>query len=912
MAGYFDLHRHDEYSLFDGFGKATELAKQAKELGYTALGISNHGNTNGLVQHYMACMAEGIKPVLGVEGYFLPKYKEKNRGFHLCLFCKDARGYRNINELQFEGDKIKYYNPIWTFEMLEKYHEGIICSTACVAGYSAQAIIHNRLDTAEKYLRRLQKIFGEDIYIEIQPYKISEEGLQERINFEHYKLAKKLGIKCILTSDSHRGRKEEIDTYIKMHEIAGHDVDHIYSTYKDRYMPSEKDIKKRFLKMHWEGKYAIPKAGAFLSKMIDNSDELQSKIENDIFSSLEQTLPSVGDKDEVLSLLKSEVKRGLKKKGKWNKKYFERAKEELDVIETLGFADYFLIVQDYVMWAKKNGIFVGPGRGSCCNSLVAYALGITEVDSILFGLDFRRFLRKDKKKLPDIDMDFEKSRRQEVIHYIIDKYPGRTARIASYGLYKVDNLINDLAKVCGLKTTVNVESEERAENKKVIADIKKHINNFIDEDNNLDTQRFLYDQKTRAYNVKYDNICKHFSLLYKKMRFIGTHAAGVAVTGGDILNYTSLRTDKNGDLYTNYDLNDLETVKVVKFDILGLVTMEEIGDLRKTTGVSVNYDDVVEDEEVLNNFHVGNTTGVFQFDKPAVKDILQNIDCDCFNDIVAANAMNRPGPLSMGQPEKYAWNKNNLGEAKKSKFYKYTKESYGTVIFQEQIQQICVYLAGMEWKDADKVMKMIGGQSQSEDAKAEFEKNKKELGDKFIKGSVKNGLTKQEAKDMYNSMLVYSFNKGHSVGYSLISVEEMFYKTYYPLQFWYAKLKYCPLEDNEYKFKHRAVEEGQIILTPHVNGSARYSIKKVDGELCIMEGLSSIKGIGEKVADAIEKERRENGRYTSIWDLEERVPKRILNSKVLETLRKAGALQFDKDKYMDGVLRYNTLLMSKG
>lgn len=900
--GYFDLHRHDEFSSFDGFGKATELAKHAKELGYTALGISNHGNTNGLVQHYMACMAEGIKPVLGVEGYFIPQYKEKHRGYHLCLFAKDAQGYRNINELQFEGDKIKYYNSIWTLEMLEKYHEGIICTTACIASFSSQCIVKGKIGVAKRYLKKLKSIFGEDLYIEIQPYATSENGMQEKVNEVHMDLAKQLGIKCILTSDSHRGKKEELPTYIKMHELAGHDTKHIYETYKDRYMPSEKDITRRFVRMHGKETY--------VKELIKNSEELEAKVEADIFQHLEQTLPSIGNKSQVTEKLRSEVKEGLKARGKWNQKYFKRAKEELEVIEELGFQDYFLIVQDYVRWAKTNGISVGPGRGSCCNSLVAYSLGITEVDSLYFGLDFRRFLRKDKKKMPDIDLDFEKSRRQEVIRYIINKYPGRTARIASYGLYKLDNLVNDLSKVCGLKTTI--DDPDREEHKAEIAQIKKHISKFIDEDGSLDTHSFLQNNQTKKYNALYDDICKHFSLLYKKMRFIGTHAAGVAVTGGEILNYTSLRTDKNGDLYTNYDLNDLETVKVIKFDILGLVTMEELGELRKRTGNDKTYEEMVTDEEVLRNFGIGNTTGVFQFDKPAVKGILTEIGCDSFNDIVAANAMNRPGPLSMRMPERYANNKRNIEVSKESKFYKYTKESYGTVIFQEQIQKICVYLAGMEWKDADKVMKMIGGQSQSEDAKAEFEKTKKEMGEKFITGAVANGLTKLEANTMYQAMLVYSFNKGHSVGYSLISVEEMYYKLYYPTIFWYCKLKYLPDEKKEFEIKKEAIGTGQVLLTPHVNGSSRYSLKKVDGELCIMEGLSSIKGIGQKAADAIEAERKANGKFTSPWDMQERLPKRVLTTKVLETLRKAGALQFNMKEYYQNVFKYNAGILSKG
>lgn len=900
---WFDLHRHDEYSSFDGFGKATELSKQARELGMDALGISNHGNTNGLVQHYMACMANGIKPILGVEGYFIPKYKEKHRGYHLCLFAKNHTGYRNINTIQFEGEKQKYYNPIWTFDLLEKYHEGIICTSACVAGFLPQCIINGKLDVAKKFIRKMVNIFGKDFYLEVQPYKISEPGLQERINKEIIKLGNELKVKCILTSDSHRGRKEDMPTYLKMHQIPGHDLEHITSTYKDRYMPSQKEIVKRFINMH---KDDFPGVEAIADKMVNNQKKLKDSVEPDIFKDLQQTLP---DMQSEYGSVRDLVMEGLKKRGKYNKKYIKRVNEELEVIEELGFDDYFLMVQDYVNWAKAQGITVGPGRGSCCNSEVAYALGITEVDSIYYGLDFRRFLRKDKKKMPDIDLDFEKSRRQEVINYIINKYEGHTARIASYGLYKVDNLVNDLAKVCGLDTKVT--NENRAFAKKEIANIKAHISNYVDENLNLDVESFLMSNTTKKYNALYDDICIHFSKLYKKMRFIGTHAAGVAVTGGNILDYTSLRISKDGDYYTNYDLNDMENIKVIKFDILGLVTMEEIGALRKATGCNKTYEEMVEDEVIMEAFHQQNTTGIFQFDKPAVKNLLSEIDCSCFDDIVAANAINRPGPLGQGAHKQYAYNKQNIEESKLSPYYKYTKETYGTVVYQEQIQQVCVNIAGMSWGDADKVMKMIGGQSQSEDARIQFEKDKKELGTKFVQGAVKNGLTKQQAKEMFRSMLVYSFNKGHAVGYSLISVEEMNYKMHYPMEFWWAKLKYCPNDKNIFQLERDAVKDGCVILTPHVNGSMRYSIKNIKGEKCIMQGLSDVKGIGEKVAQAIYHERKANGPYTSIWDMEERLPKRILNTRVIEILKACGAVQFNQKAYYDNVFKYNVKLSSK-
>ena len=910
-----DLHRHDEYSSFDGFGKANELAKLAKELGHTALGISNHGNTNGLIQHYLACKEVGIKPILGVEGYFLPKYKEQNRGYHLCLFAKNPKGYHNLNVLQYEGEKQKYYNPIWTFEMLEKYNEGLICTSACIAGYLAQCLKDNKIDRAKKFVSKMVEIFGDDFYIEVQPYKISEKGLQEKVNVAAIKLAKSMGVKCIMTSDSHRGAKDDFPTYLKMHEIAGHDLDHIEATYKERYMPSDKELGQRFAKMH-KGDFRDPVGLA--KGMLKNLKEIEDKCVEDMFEDYKEILPQYSSDSE--KLLKQKIKAGLEAKGKWTKHhketgldYIGRVQQEFKVIKTLGFHDYFLIVADYVNWAKEQGIYVGPGRGSACNCLIGYALGITEVDSLLFGLDFRRFLREDKKKLPDIDMDFETSRRHEVIDYVINKYKGHTARIASYGLYKVDNLINDLAKVCGLPIDKNVEESTVSNNKKIIADIKKLCNNYINEDGKLDKESLLCCREAIMYNKDYDDIITHFSKLYFKMRFIGTHAAGVAVTGGDILDYTALRIDKEGNIYTNYDLNDMENIGVVKFDMLGLGTMEEIGELREVTGSTVVYDDIVKDKKVLKQFNVGNTTGVFQFDKKAVRDILVKINCNCFDDIIAANAMNRPGPLSLKMPEAYAENKINLEEAKQSLYYDYTKESYGTVIYQEQIQQICVNIGGMTWGDADKVMKMIGGQSQSEDAKAEFERNKRELHDKFCKGALQNGLTKQQAEEMFNTMLVYSFNKGHACGYSLISVEEMFYKVYYPIQFWFAKIKFAPNEDSYDKYCSYAVKDGCVIFLPHINySSERMRIRKVDGEQCLQRGLAEVKGIGEKAATEIIAERKANGIFTSFDNFYDRCKSRIVNERVIRIIKEDGAGEFDKGIYLNRVTKYNSALYGRG
>lgn len=906
----FDLHRHDEYSTFDGFGKAKELAELAKSYGYKSLSTTNHGNTNGLIQTYLACKELDMKAILGVEGYFLPVYKPQTRGFHLIIIAKNLEGYKNLNRLQYEGEKQKYYNPIWTFELLKKYHKGLICSSACVASYSSQCILKNEFKKAEKYFLKMKEIFGDDFYIEIQPYKVSDEGMQEKVNIELIKMSKKLDIKCILTSDSHRGKKDELDTYIKMHEIAGHNIEHIVETYSERYMPLPNDMQKRFFKMHKNDFESEEECRKFIKETDKNIDEIENKCEKDYLDKLELKLPKLDDNS--YTKLVSDVKAGLKRHEKYTKEYIARCKEELDVIKYHGFEDYFLIVADYVNWAKDRGICVGPGRGSVCNSLVAYSLGITEVDSLLFNLDFRRFLRKDKKKFPDIDLDFETSRRHEVIEYLCKRYEGHAARICSYGLYKVDNLLNDLAKVCGLATDKSIDETQVKLNKSEIARIKVFINSCIGEDK-LNVEKLLESSTGKEINNTYDNILVHFSKLYKKVRFIGTHAAGVAITGGSLLDYAAFKVDKAGDVFTNYDLSDIEAINVIKFDILGLKTMESIGNLRKVTNVICNYDSIASDKRIIDSFRQGKCDGVFQFEKETARKILSKIEADSFDDVTAASAMNRPGPLSLHQPELYADGKLNIENAKTSAYYEYTKESYGTIIYQEQLQQICINIGGMDWQDADKMMKFLkSGGNMTEKAWKEYEKSKNELEKKFIKGAKKNNISELEAKDLFEKLLSYTFNKGHAVGYTLISFEEMFYKVYYPNEYWYSKIKYAKSDDEYSKFCYLAVKDGSVVFLPHVNYSLpKARLRKVDGDNCIQQGLSDIKGVGEKAAQYIKDEKDRNGIFQSYDDFYDRCKSRVVTSRVIDILKENGALEFSKKKYIDRVTRYNAALYSR-
>ncbi len=909
-----DLHRHDMFSRFDGFGKPEELAKLAKELGHTALSTSNHGNTNGLVQTYKACKSVGIKAILGVEGYFLPVYKPQQRGYHLCLFAKNLEGYKNLNVIQTKGEKQKYYNPIWTFALLRKYYKGLICTTACVASYSSQCIAVGKSKQAMKYLEELQDIFGEDLYIEIQPYVVSEQGLQEKINVKMMEFGDRLGIKCILTSDSHRGRKEDFDTYLKMHQMDGHDPEWVKGTYKDRYMPKLWEMEKRFVKMH-KNDFDNPKALA--KEMHQNLEELEAKVEDNILDGLELKLPKLGGENNKKEIVR-QIKEGLKKRGKYNKEYIERCKQELDVIATNGFIDYFLIVADYVNWAKNNGICVGPGRGSVCNCLVAYAMYITEVDSLLFNLDFRRFMRYDKKVYPDIDIDFEMDRRGEVIEYLINKYPGQSARVSSYGLYQVDNTVNELAKVCGLPTAGDVDEQEVKQNKEVIKEIKSLANKYKQEDGSIDGDLLLHgDDSIRVaeINKKYDNIIRHFLKLFGKVRFIGTHAAGVIVTSGDVLQYTALRMDKAGNIYSAYNLEDLNDINIIKFDLLGLKTMQSIGECRKLAhkhGFDIKY---VEDPRLLKQFREGNTVGIFQLEKGTAKRILDEIHCDCFDDVIATCAMNRPGPLGQGMPEMYANNKLNGVEDVNPITYKYTKESYGTVVYQEQLLLICVFVGGLEWGEADKVLK-ANKHGFKERAVAILNKYAEDTGvdlhKKFTTNAVKNGLTKQQAEDTWDSLLVYSFNKGHAAGYCIISVEEMYYKVYYSTFFWYVKIKYARNDKEKDEFCSEATKDGSVVFLPHVNYSKPCtSIRKVDGELALQKGLSDIKGVGEKAAQAIYEERKANGIFTSYDDFYDRCKGRTVTSRVVNVLMDQGALEFNKKQYIKKVITYNSSLLSR-
>lgn len=605
------------------------------------------------------------------------------------------------------------------------------------------------------------------------------------------------------------------------------------------------------------------------------------------FESGESHMPKYTDSPEATyALMRKKCIEKLKKEGKTSQEYRDRLKYEFDVIKYHGFQDYFMIVQDYVNWAKNNDIAVGPGRGSAGNSLTNYALGITEVDPIYFGNNFDRFLRKDKKKFPDIDVDFCQRRRDEVIEYIKQRYEGKAAQTLTCGTYNIKNLLNDLSKICGVKSQAEVK------------DIKKRLEKYCDDNEHTINEEIYKDKELNKYNSMYDNIIIHFTKMYGKIRFFGTHASSVILADEDI-SYLAALTRVGNNIRTSFDLRDIETLKLLKLDILGLSSASKVHELEVMTGEKFSYD-MLRDKKTLKEFEKGNAS-VFQFESASANAISKEIGIDSFEDVVVATSVNRPGPLSMNMHKKYKEAKSNPDTS--SPWYKYTDQTYGTLIYQEQGMPICKEIGKLDSDTTDKIVKADFLHIPSDQLK-EWKK-------KFYKGANEYGLTKKQTEELFNSLIQYSFNRGHGVAYAMLSVELMYFKVHYPLYFWYCTLKYENKEDRQIQQESLAVQSGCPILLPHVNAEVEYSIQNIDGDNVIQRGLVTIKNVGDKAAELIVEERKKNGKYHSVKEFKERVEGRAVNSRCVEALIQEGALDFNEQRFLRRCEQYNISLYQR-
>jgi DNA polymerase-3 subunit alpha len=508
----------------------------------------------------------------------------------------------------------------------------------------------------------------------------------------------------------------------------------------------------------------------------------------------------------------------------------------------------------------------------------------------------------------DIDVDFETDKRQQVIDYVVNKYKGRAVQICSYGEYNIDNLVNDLAGVCGLETTgKDIDDFDKDQNKKIIAEIKRFVHEYEIE-GKLNIQLMCEDVRTDEYNSQYDNIIKHFCKMYGKIRYLGKHAAGVAVVGSDISNYTCMMRRGKDGFSSCYDLNDLEHINCTKFDMLGLKTLSEIKELQEYTGHTISEGDR-EEQEIYDCFKEGKTDGIFQMEKSAPKKILDMIQCDCIDDVIAVNALNRPAPLQLKMHETYSYNKLSGKVDTKSPYYKYTKETYGTMLYQEQTVEVAQKLGHLTPEQSFDLLKIM---KKAENLnKPEYVPIIEQMRKDFFAGCRKEGLTKEQATEIWGSMLIYGFNKGHSTGYALISIDQMWYKIHYPAIFWYVKMKYAGNDADIFKYSQFAVKDDVVVMLPHVNQTALTSMRNVDGEKVIQQGLSVIKGVGEKAADAIEEERKKNGDFLDYDDFYDRCKGRTVTTRVIAILKEQGALEFNEKRYMSRVIKYNSSLLGR-
>lgn len=854
-----NLHAHNMWSFYDGYGEAKYHVERAKGLGQTALAVTNHGNCSGWVEHFYACKDAGIKPIMGVEAYFQPRFKPKGKRYHLTLLAMDGTGLHNLMKLTSESNRERFYSyPMCDFESLMEYNEGIIAMSGCISGILSRRLLGGHRGKAVKIAKAFKKVFGDRFYVEVQANDMDAQLIANRGLLG---LSEELGIPTVLTADSHYMAPEDYDTYMVMHAIANNR--NPGADYSQLYIASEDEMRYRWRKY----------MGRCNDEIFDNAGLIADRCTAELSS--KEEVPTIDWGMSSRKKLVGLAVDGLKTRVKVTDAYKKRLEREVKVVVGKGFEDYFLLCYDIIDFANKSGIATGFGRGSVCGSLLAFSLGLTNVDPLLLGTSFERFLRPDKITMPDIDIDFDAQRRDEVVDYILKRYPGKAAPMSAFGYYRDANLSKDLAKMYGM------DDNE-------LGEVRAHLS-----DASFDG--LIQDPVLRKMNKKYAGFVRHFSRLRGQVRFIGRHASGVAISAHDIDSDAGVFRIR-GEFKTTFDLAGLEKLGIVKMDILSLDAIAKIRSVEGMTGARFSTD-MLEDEAVYNAFCNGDTDGVFQFEKYGAKNILGRVKPRGIQDLIACNALNRPAPLQLGIVDEFIAAKD--GQESDSIWADYTRDTYGTIVYQEHVMAICRDMAQMEWPDVDKVMKSL---------RQTAVVGRDPLRKKFVSGAVKfSGVTKAEATDLYKKMTLYLFGKGHGAGYTLMSFYMMWLKLNYPIEFFVASIRFTSDEYRQSIYKSAAVKNGVVVLLPHVNGSAQCSMVQVEGDNAIQEGLISVKGVGVKVAEEIER----RAPFEDEDDFVDRVPKRIASSRVVNALRSVGALEFNTKRYYRSIKNYNSALYAR-
>ncbi|MCI5083449.1 MAG: DNA polymerase III subunit alpha, partial [Saprospiraceae bacterium] len=925
MPEFLHLHCHTQYSLLDGAASISHMMDKAAADGQKGVALTDHGNMFGAFKFVAEAKKRDLKPIIGCEFYmvedrhqkvFSRAKGEKDKRYHQLLLAKNRKGYENLSKLCSLGFIEGLYSkfPRIDKELLEKYHEGIIATSCCIGAEIPQAILHGRLDKAEEYIKWWIDLLGDDFYIEIQRHRGLEniDGLgvsQEDVNQQLLKYAEKYNLKVIATNDSH---------YVEEDDWAPHDILLCINT--NSILEEEKRFKFPSSDFYFKTQQQMYDLFSDVPESVANTLEIYDKVDTlelarDVLLPAYPLPQGIKTQDDLLRKMTYD---GAKKRyGEITEKIRERLDFELSVIKQSGYPGYFLIVQDFTNTAREMGVSVGPGRGSAAGSAVAYCIGITNVDPIKYDLLFERFLNPERVSMPDIDIDFDDVGRQKVIDYVIDKYgQNQVAQIVTYGTMAAKSSLRDVGRVMNIplpevdRVAKTFPAHLKASLKKVLADgdVDPKLKGALNSDELEKAYAF------RSLAEKDDNIGEMIRTAKKlegSVRNTGIHACGVVITPDDITKYVPVKVDKDSNMYVSqFDNSVAEDAGLLKMDFLGLKTLTIIKDavrmVKEGHGVEIDPELVpLDDPKTYELFQRGETVGVFQYESPGMQKYMKELAPTAFEDLIAMNALYRPGPLEYipnfiarkhgREPVTY-----DLPDMKE-----YLEETYGINVYQEQIMLLSQKLAGFTKGQADMLRKGMG-------------KKKKKLIDMlhplFLEGGQNNGHPKETLEKVWKdweAFASYAFNKSHSTCYAYVAFQTAYLKAHYPAEFMASVLTHNKNDITKVTFFLKECKRmGVEVLGPDVNESA--SDFSVNEEGKVRFGLSALKGVGEGPVSEILAERDENGKFENIFDFSRRMASRSVNKKVMESLALGGGFDcFDeihRAQYFAPSEKYDTFL----
>jgi DNA polymerase-3 subunit alpha len=873
MPDFVHLHCHTEYSLLDGAIRIGDLVKTAASFGSPAAAITDHGNLHGALIFYDYAKKAGLKPIIGCEVYVTAGSRHdrdpRNPRYHLVLLAQNLAGYKNLLKLVTLGHtEGMYYKPRVDKELLGKYGEGLIALSACLKGEINQRLLKEGKDQAVACAREYMSLFPDRLYFEIQANGIPE---QATVNDFLIDLSDDLKVPLVATNDCH---------YLRAEDAEAHDV--LLCIQTAACVDDAKRMRFTTQDLYYRSPDEMAEAFAHVPQALANSCEIAERIDlglkfGDYHFPVYKTPPGKSLDDVMADMARAGLKDRLAKMPDAEpQKYWDRLELELDVIKQMGFPGYFLIVQDFINWAKDHGIPVGPGRGSAAGSLVAYALRITNLDPLPYDLLFERFLNIERVSMPDIDVDFCERRRYEVIRYVTERYgEDAVAQITTFGTMKAKGVVRDVGRALGMTFG---ETDRIA---KLIPDeLKMTIDKALEREPEL---KVLMRTDPRVGHLI--DISKRLEGL---ARHASTHAAGVVVSDTAMTEYVPLYKGKNNETVTQWDMKRVEKAGLVKFDFLGLKTMTVIDDaLKIIEGMGVAPPDLdtlpFTDEKTYELFAKGDTDGIFQVESQGMRKYLRMLRPNCFEDLIAMLALYRPGPLGSGMVEQFIRRKHGEDpvEYPHPRLEETLKPTYGVIVYQEQVMKIAQVLASFSLGAGDLLRRAMG------------KKNAEEMGKQrqfFVDGCAGNGIEAKKANEIFDLMekfAEYGFNKSHSAAYALISYHTAYLKAHYPVAFM-AALMTSDMENQDKLLQYiAACRDNDIELCPpDVNaGLPHFSVR--DNK--ILYGLAAVKNIGRDAVAEIVAEREANGPFTSLLDFTSRVNMRKVTKRVIEYLIKCGA-----------------------